>query len=236
MFPLDFLAKYRGKPLRWWLETPLYASRIARRLPGWVISRIVRSHPAIWRLAGSPVPAPAGVKRGIVRGYAVRHRLPVFVETGTWRGDTTQVLAAVCQRVYSIELSEPLYRAAQQRFQTQPHVTLLQGDSGQLLPPLLETLNQPCLFWLDGHFSGGDTVRGDLETPIEGELRAVLSRALADPEGVGKSVILIDDARDFGRGDYPAISKLREIVKAQFPDAKFSVQTDIIRVVLKPLG
>ena len=224
--------RYGGKSRQWWLRTPVYARNLARFYLRLAISRVIYSHPAIWRAAGRPVPAPPQIKRGIVRGYAVKHGLPVFVETGTWHGDTTAALAPVMTRLYSIELSEPLYLAAKERFKDDARVTLLHGDSGQILPQLVRELSEPCLFWLDGHFSGGDTVRGATETPIESELQTVLERAAQDPQGVGRSVILIDDARDFGRGDYPPIAKLRATVKARFPNAEFSVETDIIRIEL----
>lgn len=224
--------RYSGKSRRWWFSTPLFASRIVRKQARMVGGKFTYSHPLIWRIIGSPLPAPPLIKRGIVRGYALDYQLPVFVETGTWHGDTTAELLQIAERLYSIELSKALYRAAQKRFENDSQVTLLLGDSGEILPDLVENLNRPCLFWLDGHFSGGDTVCGETETPIELELQAILDRASQDEQGVGRSVILIDDARDFGKGDYPPISRLWEMTKASFPEANLSVEFDIIRIVL----
>ncbi len=156
------------------------------------------------------------------------------METGTYLGDTTAELAEVVRRVYSIELSPTLFAQAQARFAGHDNVVLKCGDSGEVLPALLQELTEPCLFWLDGHFSGGETARGASDTPIGIELEAIIRRAQADPDGVGRSVILIDDARDFGRGAYPPIASLRALIDKAIPDASFTVDADIIRIVLAP--
>ena len=54
-----------------------------------------------------------------------------------------------------------------------PHVTIFQGDSATVLPKLLATIQEPCLFWLDGHYSGGITALGKSITPILDELQTI---------------------------------------------------------------
>ena len=54
------------------------------------------------------------------------------------------------------------------------HVYILQGDSTHVLSAILGKISQPCLFWLDAHCSGGQTARGELETPIMWELSCIL--------------------------------------------------------------
>lgn len=168
-------------------------------------------------------PAPHAVKSGAVRRYARQSGARIFVETGTFFGD---MLDAVCQdfrKLYSIELSKRLHRKAARRFAEIPHIELIQGDSGEELPRLLGSLNEPALFWLDGHFSGGVTARGNTDTPIVREVDAVLSHR------VEEHVVLIDDARLFGKApDYPPIDELRAAVKRLRPDWIFRVQDDII--------
>ena len=43
---------------------------------------------------------------------------------------------------------------------------ILQGDSTDVLPEVVEKMDEPTLFWLDGHYSGGITASGEQETPI----------------------------------------------------------------------
>jgi hypothetical protein len=81
----------------------------------------------------------------------------------------------------------------------------------------------PCLFWLDGHFSAGVTARGDVDTPIVAELDSVLGRS------GWNDVVLIDDARLFGQGDYPSLSWIQQRVADARPGWRFQVRDDIIR-------
>jgi hypothetical protein len=62
-------------------------------------------------------------------------------------------------KIYSIELSDYLYESARNRFKDVVNVEILHGDSGTLLAGLMGKLQQPALFWLDAHYSMGETVR-----------------------------------------------------------------------------
>ena len=157
--------------------------------------------------------------------YARRFRLPVFIETGTYLGDMVDGVRNVFEEVYSIELSPRLHLEARARFKGAPHVTLLQGDSGAVLKDLLPRLSRPCLFWLDGHYSGGITALGNKETPIVNELDHILRHKL-----LLNHVILIDDARCFtGEGDYPGLEWLRARANSAGLN-HFEVEHDIVRL------
>lgn len=191
---------------------------------------LIRRLPAIvrWLKAGCVGCAPAPIKRRVISAYCKRYGLLEFIETGTYLGDT---LAYIAQKknmhATSIELDENYYRAAQHRFVKYPNVTLLHGDSGKLLPELVSQLQTPALFWLDGHYSGGDTGKGELETPISAELEAIL----ASPEK--GHVILIDDARCFnGANSYPHIEDLLKSVRLASA-YELELSTDIIRLTPK---
>lgn len=86
-----------------------------------------------------------------------------FVETGTLYGDTVQQMLPHFPKIYSVELQTDLYEHNVKKFSAQikkGQVTLYKGDSTEELPKILETLDGPALFWLDGHFSSGPTARG----------------------------------------------------------------------------
>jgi hypothetical protein len=178
-----------------------------------------------WNLAGRPVPPPHLVKQRAVRAYARKFHLSTFVETGTYRGDMVEGVKRDFTQVYSIELGAELHRLARERFAPDPNVTILQGDSGEVLRGLLPRIDRPALFWLDSHFSDADTARSALITPIRTELDRILAHPLAP-----RHVILIDDARLFnGEDDYPTLETLNAILaRAEFPACR--VQDDIIRI------
>src|SRR5579871_2612293 len=127
-----------------------------------------------WRIAGRPLPPPPHVKRRFLRSYGRAHGLRLFVETGTYVGDTIAALHGSFEHLHSIELSRELYERVFDRFGDDPKVTLWHGDSGDILPHLLPRLDAPTLFWLDGHYSGGTTARGVEDTPILRDRKSVV--------------------------------------------------------------
>jgi len=191
---------------------------LIRRLP-----EIVR-----WIQAGCTSIAPAPVKHMVLSTYRKQYGLTSFIETGTHLGDTLAYIAKQKMvHVTSIELDEAYYRAAKKRFVRYPNVTLLQGDSGKLLPEQVSQLQIPTLFWLDGHYSGGDTGKGELHTPISAELEAILDSSIKG------HVILIDDARLFdGTQDYPHLDQLLETVRRK-KTYHIEVSADISRLTPK---
>lgn len=182
------------------------------------------------------VPPSYEVKREIINSYRERHRLDILIETGTFFGDTVEYFKGKFKKVYSIELAEDLAKKAQQRFAGDSNVEIMQGDSGKILKKMLPAINEPVLFWLDGHYSSeffvGDefiqTARTDKDTPIEEELNSILASAISH-------VILIDDARCFdGLGDYPSISSInRKVRKAKGDSYGCKVENDIIHIFPK---
>lgn len=117
----------------------------------------------------------------------------VFVETGTFNGDTLALIKNRFPNIHSIELSEALYQKAQNRFQNSDHIKLWCGDSALQLQDIQRTLNseQKVFYWLDAHWCCADATAGDAsQCPLLEELKAI--QYLND-----QSVIAIDDARLF---------------------------------------
>ena len=165
-------------------------------------------------------------KQRILREYAIKYNLRIFVETGTYRGDMVEAMRGCCDHIYSIELSETLYQDCLSRFRGIPGIELIHGDSGVELGTLIKQIRRPALFWLDGHYSGGITARGTKDTPIMQELAHILS---APDMG---HVIIIDDARCFGTYEgYPAISELCQYIQSKRPNTQIDIQDDMIRIL-----
>jgi hypothetical protein len=177
-----------------------------------------------WKQEGRPVPPPPEVKQRVLRSYAQQYGLRTFVETGTFLGDTTAALRPHVDHLLTIEISSELAGRARERFAGAPNVRILEGDSSRLLPEILVQLREPALFWLDGHYSGGITARGDVDTPVRTELLAILDHPIR------KHVILIDDARDFTGGEYPTIAEVAETVRSHSSGYSFDLRDDIIRL------
>src|SRR5882762_7371332 len=73
------------------------------------------------------------VKRAIIDGFRNEFEIELFVETGTFLGDTVNYFKNKFEKVYSIELSEELANKAVQRFKGEKKVQIIQGDSGVVL-------------------------------------------------------------------------------------------------------
>lgn len=178
-----------------------------------------------WEAKGRPPPPPALVKHRAIRAYAERFGLKVFVESGTYYGDTVDAVKRLFERVYSIELSRDLHAEAMKRFRSDRNVRLIWGDSGERIGALMQDIDRPALFWLDGHYSGGETARGERDTPIYQEL----SHILKAPD-LGH-VILIDDAHCFGNDPgYPTLDDLTKYVRSLRHDVDIAIEDDSIRI------
>jgi hypothetical protein len=116
----------------------------------------------------------------------------VFVETGTFRGDTIEVVKDSFSAIYSIELSQVYYNASVERFKDCSHVTLLHGDAASALASIMPNLQQQStLFWLDAHWCVAQNTAGQSsQCPLIEELEAI-QHLNQD------SLIIIDDARLF---------------------------------------
>lgn len=164
-------------------------------------------------------------KRRLLADAARRRRVRNFVETGTYLGDTAYELSRVVEHVYTIELDPGLQTRAEQRFGSIPNVTVLRGDSAEVLPALLPTLEGPTLFWLDAHYSGGVTARGPEPSAAREELAAILAHWTPG------SAVLIDDAHCFvGRDGYLSVKTIGRLVRASEAELELRIADDVIRV------
>lgn len=143
-----------------------------------------------WKLNGYALPAPQTVKQHVFKRYAIPTAL--WVETGTYVGTTTEFLAGNYSYVHTIEPQKEYFDKAIKKF-SDKNVAVHHGTSEQIMPILLPQLSGSINFWLDGHYSGGDTYKGDRECPIIKELEAISDNI----SRLEKFVIFIDDIRCF---------------------------------------
>ncbi len=178
-----------------------------------------------WQKTGWSLPLPDLMKRAILSKIATDHGAEVFVETGTFRGDTPWCFRNDFRKIFSIEVQPQLAELAANRFSKHLHIEIVEGDSAKKLAEIIPRIDGPVLFWLDGHYSAGITGRGENDCPIWGELAAINGK-LAHP-----FVIVVDDARCFGVDEgYPTLDELRAYVSEKLPSHRMSVENDLIRI------
>lgn len=149
-----------------------------------------------------------------------------WIETGTFMGDTTLHLGKNLCQVVSFEPSKELAEAASLRFIDHPNIRIVNSQSEDRLDEVMTNVSpvtNHLAFWLDGHFSEGNTYRGSKETPIISELEAIAKHNSRFEE----ITIFIDDFRCFVKGmtDYPTPSFLT--IWAEDNGFEWNVQHDI---------
>ncbi len=135
----------------------------------------------------------------------------IWVETGTYLGETTQFLSLIAKMVYSIEPEPKLFAFAHAYFKNYANVKIINGLSENILPELLPTLHGDVCFWLDGHYTDELTYKGPQDTPIADELACIGDNLST----MGKIVVMIDDVHLFNGkthiyGAYPRIEEIAD--------------------------
>lgn len=181
-----------------------------------------------WQEAGKPIPPPHVVKQMAIEHCQSRYGYQTLVETGTYLGKMILAQKDNFSKIYSIELGEELYKTAVKRFKHEKHITLMQGDSGTVLDTITRQLDQPAIFWLDGHYSGGITAKGAKACPILGEIDAIMRYKPLN------HVLLVDDARCFnGTNSYPTPEELTRYIQAKNPRYVMENKDDILRYTIE---
>lgn len=119
-----------------------------------------------------------------------------FFETGTYFGETIINLQPYFKNLLTIELSLEHYMHfnATKLNMNLSNVHNFYGDSVILMPGLLLILNsENTIFWLDGHYSSGDTACGLKECPLIEECKYIDRFCMSK-----KCIILVDDYTLFG--------------------------------------
>lgn len=178
----------------------------------------------LWRLGGMPPGDRYSFykrRRIIVEG--MKYGCSTFVETGTYLGGTVQSVRHHFAKVYSVELSKELFQRADKRFRNTSNVKILHGDSGIELNAIIPLVVGRAIFWLDGHYSGGNTACGATSCPLVAELDVIGRHERTD------HVILIDDARLFGADPaYPTLGEAERMLLLINPTYQVTVEHDCI--------
>lgn len=186
------------------------------------LSRRLRPETLIWASNGYPVPVPFQIKLNTL----LRHAIPNsdWIETGTYLAETSVALAKNFpqNRIYTIEPAQMLFEFASERYSKFKNICFILGTSEQELEKILINLSGSVNFWLDGHFSGDVTYKGEIDSPIISELELIESH-----KGIFKTAqIFIDDFRLFGSAPgYPSKEALIDWAVSQ--ELNWTVENDI---------
>lgn len=132
----------------------------------------------------------AGVPKTLVEEFLNHFTVKYFVETGTYLGETAAWASQRFEKVFTIEKSFDLWNSNRKKFEHMGNIDFLFGDSREQLHEITAQLESTTMFWLDAHWSGGNTYGKNDECALLDELRAI-------NEMQQDKFILVDDARLF---------------------------------------
>jgi hypothetical protein len=146
-----------------------------------------------------------------------RMKLTTAVEGGSYLGGTALNMSKEFVTVFTIEKSDVMFRKAKKKIGDIPNITQLCGDTRDHLPKIVSETDS-ILFWLDAHWSGGETYGKQDECPLLRELDIIFSSAMRN------YVILVDDARLFLAPpplphqvkNWPTIKQIVNIIPSNF--------------------
>ena len=152
-----------------------------------------------WRSRNFSPPSPDVIKHQVLVSNNLNESL--WIETGTYYGETTKLLSKISKKTISIEADKNLYETSKKKLKDLKNIEILNGKSEDLLNKVIsENLDfKNICIYLDAHLCqdhlrntktfGSETTA----TPILNELE-VIAKYISNFE---KIVVLIDDIRLF---------------------------------------
>lgn len=189
-----------------------FKSRIARLVSPRILASIdyMFGGQSTFEPWGGPLNGQA-IRQTFVAG-AIEALCEQIVETGTFRGSTTEWFARFGKPVLSVEANERYYIFAQKRLACFKNVKVFHQHSAEFLqdpPGAGLSVDRPTLFYLDAHWHD--------DLPIRDELAAIFS-------SFSSALIVIDDFRvphdkgygfdDYGKNGVLELDYIRDVLPA----------------------
>jgi hypothetical protein len=128
----------------------------------------------------------------------------IFIETGTHVAKSAIWAADWFKQVYTIESVNHYYLRSQQNIiqSGKRNIELFYGRSQDILPNIVNALNEPAVIWLDAHWS----------RDLEGQKPSIVCPVIEELKIISNSnhIILIDDARLFGSNGWPSLDHVMQ--------------------------
>lgn len=167
-----------------------------------------RKHFKNWKKRQFSSPSPEFIKHDVLKSNTLENCL--WIESGTYYGNTTNMLSKIAHKVISIEADERLFNLAKKKFKKINNIEIVLGKSEDLLKDILKknySYKNICIY-LDAHLCQDHLINkktfGSEETgtPIKIELNSIEN----EKNNFDNINLLIDDIRLFDENfqNYPS--------------------------------
>jgi len=158
----------------------------------------------------------------------IKKNKKIIIETGTYLGKGVEWALKHFDRVISIELLDKFYEPVAEKFKENDRVTIVKGNSADVLSTILEDIDESCFIYLDAH---GDIKEAGLN-PLYKELKAINEHLIKT------HIIIIDDVRRFGVENDPNwiridIKRLKKMLYEINNDYRIFTFKDMLVAALK---
>jgi hypothetical protein len=170
-----------------------------------------------WSKNSYKMPAPTEVKVKTLNRWGGKE---VWIETGTYEGLTTIEISKFAKQVISLEASSKYFNLASISLSGYRNIDLVHGTSENCLDSIMSKLSKErklsdISFWLDAHYSSGETYRGLKDSPVIEELKTIQSYLIE----MKHFTICIDDVRLFRSDrsmpeDFPDLSEIMNWIES----------------------
>ena len=143
-----------------------------------------------------------------------KYKTDNFIEFGTYKGNGCKLAYYLgFKNIHSIEISNFYYNLNVISLRSFKNIHLYKGSTLDVLPKLLEKINEQSTFWIDSH--------NENDCPILKELE-ILSK-----HKIKNHILLIDDMRMFGTSshEFITVDQVIKSIKKINPDYQISYES-----------
>ena len=146
-------------------------------------------------------PSPQFIKLILIKKYSLESS--IFIETGTYHGNSLINLCSFFKKLYSIEPSKKYFEISKNNLKNKNNVIIINDTSENAFEALVKSNISDLTIYLDGHYNGWDTFKSSTSQLSSATHELNIIKKYLFKFNKFKLSVFIDDFRLFGSEGYP---------------------------------